>query len=72
MNESTKKLIKYLFLKKGSKVRVKRGMFRGMTGTVRFIRGKYIFIDLDIPLQVSSHIQILGKEFLLDEIEVLI
>jgi len=71
MNESAKKLIKYLLLKKGTKVRIKRGMCKGATGIVVDVKEKYVFVDLDNPFQVSSHIRILAMEFKIDEIEVL-
>ena len=71
MNRTVKKLTKYLLLKKGTKVRIKRGMCKGAIGTVVDIKEKYVFVDLDNPFQVSSHIRILAMEFKMDEIEVL-
>jgi len=71
VNESAKKLIKYLLLKKGTKVRIKRGMCKGAIGTVVDVKEKYVFVDLDNPFQLSSHIRILAMEFKIDEIEVL-
>ena len=71
MNRTVKKLTKYLLLKRGTKVRIKRGMCKGAIGTVVDIKEKYVFVDLDNPFQVSSHIRILAMEFKMDEIEVL-
>ncbi len=71
MNEKVKKLIKHLLLKKGVKVRIKRGMCKGATGIVKDVKEKYVFVDLDNPFQLSSHIRILAMEFKIDEIEVL-
>jgi len=71
VNRTVKKLTKYLLLKRGTKVRIKRGMCKGAIGTVVDIKEKYVFVDLDNPFQVSSHIRILAMEFKMDEIEVL-
>ena len=74
MEDSLKRLITKVFLKKGDKVRVTRGKYKGVTGTVDWIkRGRvFVFFDEPIPSEGTSLAYLLGRSFFPEEIEIMV
>ena len=74
MEDRLKRFITKVFLKKGDRVRVKRGKYRGVTGIVSSIsRGRvFIIFDEPIPAEGSVLSYLLGRDFLPEEIEIIL
>ena len=74
MEDSLKRFITKVFLKKGDRVRVTRGKYRGVTGIVSSIsRGRvFVIFDEPIPSEGTSLAYLLGRSFFPEEIEIIL
>jgi len=74
MESSLRRFITKVLLKKGDRVRVKKGKYKGRTGTVDSLLSGKVFIIFDEPVEEPkfSSTYLLGRSFFPEEIEVIL